>query len=112
MADKLTERDKALWVAGYLSNTGTFLCTARTAQLVVKSSLRPEALRRAAEYLDMDIPVHIDGKGITRFTLSGNRLHSAMTKVWDYLPMQRKKEYAAVRKLARTRAEYLRKGHD
>lgn len=67
----------------------------KTPMLVVKSKIRTEAVQRFASIAGANVTTSRQGMKIT---LSGKSLHRLMKRLWDELPMERKREYAALRK--------------
>lgn len=69
--------------------------------MVIKTNNRGEGLQTFVDCVNMGIivrPGTVNGKPGDRITLSGKRLHDLMTKLWPYLPVERKKDYARVRR--------------
>lgn len=72
--------------------------------LVIKTTIRGEGLQQFIDCVDMGIVIRAgkqNGKPGERITLSGSRLHELMTKLWPYLPISRKLEYAELRRAAK-----------
>lgn len=97
----MDKNEKLAWAAGYLSATGSLLVSKGRPLLVIKTSSRGASLQRFADCVDMNLRVgssQVNGKTGDKITISGNRLHILMTKLWPYLPEARKRDYARVRR--------------
>lgn len=87
-----------IWVAGVLSMSGslTLVTTkhAKVVRLVVSSGVYPESMERLSKYMGSKLFTVSSGQ---RISIQGAALHSLMTKVWEYLPRERKRQYAKFR---------------
>lgn len=105
MTKELTQEEKFAWCAGYLAAHGSITGRKTGASITLSARSRQNALRTFANYLGSGIRVNVSGDR-ARVTISGKRLHEVMTLVWDYLPVERKREYKEAREIAKAKMEY------
>lgn len=94
-----------VWVAGVISTNGSLALikagNTRVVRYSITSGVYPEAMAKLAAFLGSKVNViaqsNTDKDGY-RVVLQGAALHSAMTRVWDYLTTERKQHYANLRK--------------
>lgn len=91
----LQDRDKIVWAAGFVSVIGSFTVEGHQPAYVVHSGRFPEAVNVLADALGHHTTVRSDGR--TYLVLHGYKLHVVMTKLWPYLPTERKAQYVALR---------------
>lgn len=96
----LQDRDKIVWAAGFISINGTFTIQTGQPCYVAHSGRFPEAVNVLAEALGHHATVRSDGR--TYLSISGYKLHVVMTKLWPYLPTERKAQYVALRDRVKT----------
>jgi hypothetical protein len=88
-----------IWAAGFLSAVGSFFTRkdqGRAAvSLTIKSRIHPQAVQRFAEIAEVNA---IDSPSGMKVSITGNKLHDLMHRLWDELPQERKLEYAVLRK--------------
>jgi len=93
--------DNEMWAAGFLSGIGSFFLRnskgIKAVTLTIKSRSHPEAVQRFAQIAGTNCIMSDAGMKVT---LSGKPLHAFLKRLWDELPVERKKEYAALRKAA------------
>lgn len=93
--------ENEIWAAGFLSGMGSFFLKQRdgiaSVSLTVRSRVHKNAVIRFGQIVGAN-PT-LAGEGM-KLTISGKPLHDAMKRLWDYLPYERKTEYARLRKAA------------
>lgn len=101
-----------IWLAGVISMSGSMLLVkakqARVVRLTVTSSLYPEAVQKFADIFGtaaFEVKSSQITKPTLRISIQGAALHALMTRVWDYLTIERKKQYALLRKQITTTLE-------
>lgn len=106
------ELAEAAWAAGVFSSGGSIklvtVGNSRVARYIVTSSLLPESMSRLAKFIGV-VPIQLDQANAKnpsyRVSVQGAALHSFMTRVWDYITIERKKQYADIRKQISTTTE-------
>lgn len=96
---------EAIWAAGVVSTNGSLaLIKAGNTKVVrysITSGVHPEAMARLGAFFGSSVNTiaqsNTDKVG-HRIVLQGAALHSALTRVWEYLTKERKQQYADLRK--------------
>lgn len=102
----------AAWAAGVIDSSGSLsiIETGRTkvVRFVLTSGMFPESVKRLADFAGgtttMLKPTKTTRNAV-RFTTQGAALHALFTRVWDYLSIERKRQYAELRKQITTTLE-------
>lgn len=101
-----------IWLAGVLSMSGSLLLVkakqARVVRLTVSSSSHEQAVHKFAEITGtkvFEVKAYQGSKPSMRLSIQGAALHSLMTRVWDYLTTERKRQYAILRREITTTLE-------
>ena len=103
---------EAIWAAGVISTSGSLKLVnagkTRVVRYTITSSMLPGAMNRLAKFMGASL-TQINSANISkqsyRVAVQGAALHSVMTRVWDYLTMERKQQYADERKNITTTTE-------
>lgn len=102
----------AAWAAGVIDMGGSLSLiksgNTRVVRYTLTSGMFPKAVERMATYGGSNtatLPASKTTRPAKRFTCQGAALHSLMTRVWDYLSIERKKQYADLRKQITTTLE-------
>lgn len=106
------ELAEAAWAAGVFSSSGSIklvvVGNSRVARYIVTSSLLPEGITRLAKFIGVNA-IQLNqsnaSKPSFRVSVQGAALHSFMTRVWDYITIERKQQYADIRKQISTTTE-------
>lgn len=93
------------YAAGMISFAGSFVLVPaggknddKVVRYVLRSVNRLDAVTELARIMGVDTTITTsNGKQATQVTLQGTVLHHFMTKVWPYLPRDRKQDYARSR---------------
>lgn len=95
---------EAIWAAGVISSGGSLKLVVtnntKVVRYVITTSLLPGAVHRLAAFMGSNVQELMNGNSSrksVRIGIQGAALHSVLTRVWDYLTMERKQQYAELR---------------
>jgi hypothetical protein len=93
--------DNEMWAAGFLSGMGSFFLIDRKGRKVValtlSSKTKSQAIIRFAQIAGVNAIMSEKGMKVN---VTGQPLHNLLRRLWDELTVERKQEYARLRKQA------------